>query len=219
MCRTMVGAMSRKLFLIAGLLLAAVALGQEEDEDVLPVHKGEEGLPSVREGDEEYHSRVPPRHMLCDTCAAASFWIHRALKLAHKEKFSKRLKEYDVIETIDDICLPKTFSRTYGIKNINGRHRLSGGGLMGFYHQAPAVGTLMPGQWLNHECRQIQGEFGEDELYDLFWKYHVKNPVDKSDVPFFRDVCIRRLKHCKAEEAADTYDGWKDADRASLEAK
>jgi hypothetical protein len=115
--------------------------------------------------------------------------------------------------------LPKTFSRTYGIKNINGKHRLSGGGLMGFYHQAPAVGTLMPGQWLNHVCRQIQGEFGEDELYDLFWKYHVKKGLEKSDVPFFRDVCIDGLKLCTLQEAPDTYDGWKDAPKETLNAK
>lgn len=206
---------------VLGCLVLVVALvsAVELDPDELPLHPEETGLPSVKEGDEEYHSRVPPRHMLCDACAAAAFWIHRSLKLAHKEKFLKPLKEYEVIETIDDICLPKTFSRTYGIKNIDGRHRLSGGGLMGFYKQAPAVGTLMPGQWLNHECRHIQGEFGEDELYKLFWKYHVKQGLDKSDVPFFRDVCIKQLKHCTLKEAPDTYDGWSEADKETLNAK
>jgi hypothetical protein len=200
-------------------LLFAWSVAASHDEDDIPNYGEEKGLPSVKEGDEEYHSKTPPKHMLCDCCAAAAFWIHRSLKLAHKEKFLKPLSEVDVIETIDDVCLPKTFSRTYGIKNVGGRHRLSGGGLMGFYHQAPAVGTLMPGQWLNHECRYIQGEFGEDELYALFWKHHVKKPVDNSDVPFFRTVCIDRLKHCKREEAADTYDGWKDASEATRNAK
>mmetsp|Transcript_39468 Transcript_39468/g.122083 ORF Transcript_39468/g.122083 Transcript_39468/m.122083 type:complete len:213 (-) Transcript_39468:42-680(-) len=209
---------STTLLTITLAALVVISTSANDDDDV-PLHKDEKGLPSVKEGDEEYHSQVPPKHMRCDACAASSFWIHRAIKLAHKEKFLKRLKEYDVIDAIDDICLPKTFSRTYGIKNINGRHRLSGGGLMGFYHQAPAVGTLMPGQWLNHVCRQIQGEFGEDELYNLFWKYHVKKGLEKSDVPFFRDVCIDGLKLCTTAEAPDTYDGWKDAPKETLSAK
>ena len=178
---------------------------KEVDPEVEDPDHGTEGLAQVTE--EEYHSKVPPKYMRCDACAATAFWIHRSLKLAHKEKFLKKMKEYDVIDVIDDVCLPKTYSRTYGIKNINGKHRLSGGGLKAFYHPVGATGTAMPGQWLNYQCRATQGEFGEDELYDLFWKYHVVKGHEQSDIPFFRKVCIERLKLCTEQQALETYDG------------
>lgn len=205
--------------LVIAAALIAVGSAQPQQEGVPIPNEVADGLPSVKEGDEEYHSRVAPTHMRCDTCSAAAFWIHRALKLAHKEKFLKRLRTDVVYDAIDDVCLPKTFSRTYGIKNVNGRHRLSGGGLKWFYTQAPAVGTLMPGQWLNHMCREIQGEFGEDDLYDMFWKYHVKQALENSDVPFFRDVCIRRMKKCTEKEALESYDDYAGASKETREAK
>lgn len=214
-----------KALLLALAIFLVVRASAEESLHPDPEPVGEEakpntdrevngGLPKVTE--EEHNSKVPPDHMRCDCCSAAAFWIHRSLKLRHKEDFRKKLKEIDVLETIDDICLPKTFSRTYGIKYINGKHRLSGGGLKGFYIQAPAAGTLMPGQWLNHQCREIQGEIGEDDLYDLFWKYHVKLALENSDVPFFREVCIKRLKRCSEKEALESYDGYEKKDQKDI---
>jgi hypothetical protein len=216
----------RNAFLLVGVLLlsACIALGNEEPPaeekakeykpkyvdpdrpDVEDPDHGEEGLPTAT--DEEYYSKVPPKHMSCDACAATAFWIHRQFKLAHKEKYSKKLKLDQIYDLVDEICLPKTYSRTYGIKNINGKHRLSGGGLKHFYSQAPAVGTAMPGQWLNYQCRQTQGEFGEEELYEMFWKYHVVKKHESSDVPFFRQICIKRLKKCTEAQALETYDGY-----------
>lgn len=212
---TMRQPLSRSALLLLLLLALAVALvtapslaraAGSYDEDEEPDHSNEEGLAKTTE--EEYHSKAPPRHMRCDTCSAAAFWIHRSLKLAHKENFMKKLKEVDVIETIDEVCLPKTFSRTYGIKRINGKHRLSGGGLKGFYISGPATGTAMPGQWINHMCRHIQGEVGEEDLYALFWKHHVTKGHEQSDVPFFREVCINRLRKCTEAEALESYDGY-----------
>jgi hypothetical protein len=188
------------------------------DDEHGPVDSGE-GMASIKPGDEEWESKVPPRHMRCDCCAASAFWIHRSLKLAHKEQFLKRLREDEVIDTIDDICLPKTFSRTYGIKTLNGRHVLSGGGLKGFYAPGGASGILGPGQWLNHACREIQGEFYEDGLYDLFWKYHVKEGLEKSDVPFFRDICIKQMKKCTEKEALASYDGYDEKEQKEWTAK
>lgn len=205
------------LILSATLLTAARPKRAANDEaeeptvDEIPQLEGQ-GLPKVEQGDEMYHSKTPPTYMRCDCCAATAFWIHRAFKLAHKERFMKKLKLDKIYETVDDICLPKTFSRTYGIKNIDGRPRLSGGGLKWFYHQSPASGTLMPGQWLNHQCRETQGEISEEELYDLFWKYHVTKGHEKSDVPFFLDVCVKTLKKCSKREAFESYDGIEEGD-------
>lgn len=212
---------SRRLRLLPFVLLLAAGIASSSGvaaaaDDYVEAPPADGGLPSVKPGMEEYESRVPPPHMRCDTCCAAAFWIHRALKLRHKDNFLKKLKEVDVIETIEDVCLPKTFSRSYGIKRIDNRHRLSGGGLKWFYTQAPAVGTAMPGQWMNHECRDIQGELGEDDLYDLFWKTHVlqkgkaKGDEAPSDVPFFKEVCIKRMKHCTKKEAFESYDGYEE---------
>lgn len=179
-----------------------------EDDDAPPVAPPEEGgLPRVKSGDEEYESYTPPEHMKCDVCSAAAFWIHRAFKLRHKDNFLKKLKMVDIIDTVDDVCLPKTFSRSYGIKRINNRHRLSGGGLKWFYTQAPAVGTAMPGQWMNHVCREIQGEYGEEDLYNMFWKYHVLRGHAQSDIPFFRKICVKDMKKCSPSEALESYDG------------
>jgi len=236
----------RSLLIVGVLLAAAVARAQDDgappseaemeemrkrqasmprqgnfddyDEEHGPVDRGQ-GLASVKAGDEEWEAKVCPRHMRCDCCAASAFWIHRSLKLAHKERFMKKLREDVVIDTIDDVCLPKTFSRTYGIKNVNGRHVLSGGGLKGFYASGGASGVLGPGQWLNAACREVQGEMEEDGLYDLFWEYHVKQGLEKSDVPFFRDICIKRMKKCTEKEALASYDGYDEKDQKEWMAK
>ena len=163
---------------------------------------------------EEDYARVSPDHMRCDTCAASVFHIHWKLKKAHKGKFDQPLRESQVLDIIDDACMPRTYATTYGIKDVNGTHHLSGDGLKWFSHQSPPVGTLQPGMWLTDQCRMTQGEIGEDVLYSMFRVYHVQKRIEKSDVAMFRHICIKIRKQCTHEEGLYTYDTYEPSDDA-----
>jgi hypothetical protein len=163
--------------------------------------------------DEEKFSEVAPEHMWCDACAGSLFHIWWKLKKAHRGNFKRILKEYEVMEIIDDACMPRTFATTYGTKKVGDRHHLSGDGLKWFSHPSPTVGTLEPGKWLTAMCREIQGEIGEEELYAMFRHYHVmRGLTEKSDVAMFRKICVNTLKRCTAQQGLETYDGHEEAD-------
>lgn len=164
--------------------------------------------------EEEDNMRVSPDHMKCDTCAASVFHMHWKLKKAHKGEFTRRLRESEVLEIIDEACMPRTYATTYGIKNVNGTHHLSGDGLKWFSVQSPTVGTLQPGMWLTDQCRMTQGEVGEDVIYTLFRIYHVNKAIEKSDVAMFRHICIKMRKQCTQKEAWITYDTYEKEDDA-----
>ena len=165
-----------------------------------------------KQTDEEENARVPPPHMQCDACCGALFHIHWKLKKAHKDNFNKRLKMSEVYGIVDDACMPRTFATTYGIKDVDGVHHLSGDGLKWFSVQSPTVGTLQPGMWLTDTCRRIQGEIEEEVLYELFRFYHVQKALPKSDVAMFRHVCVEKMKLCTHEEGLKSYDTYEPED-------
>jgi hypothetical protein len=167
-------------------------------------------LPELK--DNEKDAFIAPDHMICDTCCGALFHIHWKLKKAHKDNFQKRLKETEYLSVIDDACMPRTFATTYGTKEVDGLHHLSGDGLKWFGVQSPTVGTLEPGRWLTDTCRRIQGEIGEDELYEMFRVYHVQMALEKSDVAMFRHVCVERLKLCTHAQGLKSYDTYEPED-------
>lgn len=162
--------------------------------------------------DEEDAARVSPDHMRCDTCAASVFHIWWKFKKWHEKNPNRRMRESQVLESVDDSCMPRTFATTYGIKKVGDRHHLSGDGLKWFSVQSPTVGTLQPGMWLTDACRVTQGDIGEDLLYEMFRVYHVQMGLEKSDVAMFRDVCVRRRKQCTHEEGLETYDRYEKED-------
>ena len=158
--------------------------------------------------------RVSPDHMKCDTCAGSLFHIWWNFKKKYEKFPNKRLKESEVLELVDDACMPKSFATTYGIKKVGARHHLSGDGLKWFSVQSPTVGTLQPGMWLTDACRQTVGEIEEMQLYEMFRVYHVQMGLEKSDVAMFRDVCVKRRKQCSPEEGLETFDRYEEADNS-----
>jgi hypothetical protein len=179
------------LLLVAALVLAAELPKPTEEEDL---------------------AKVSPDHMKCDTCAGSLFHIWWKFKKWHEKYPNRRMKESEVLESVDDSCMPRSFATTYGIKKVGDRHHLSGDGLKWFSVQSPTVGTLQPGMWLTDACRVTQGDVGEDELYEMFNVYHKQMGLEKSDVAMFRDVCIRRRKQCTEEEGLETYDRFEKED-------
>jgi hypothetical protein len=181
---------------IAVALLAMLALGAE--------------LPKPT--DEEDSMRVSPDHMKCDTCAGSLFHIWWKFKKWHDKFPNRRMRESEVLESVDESCMPRSFATTYGIKKVGDTHHLSGDGLKWFSVQSPTVGTLQPGMWLTDACRVTQGEVGEEVLYEMFNVYHKQMALEKSDVAMFRDVCIKRRKQCTLEEGLATFDRFEKED-------
>lgn len=203
--------MLRTYLLVSCLALMLCSAAESNDENATKNESKQENvLPTPT--DEENIMRVPPDHMKCDACAGSTFHIWWKLKKAHKENFQRYLKESEVLEVIDDACMPRTYATTYGIKKVGSRHHLSGDGLKFFSVQSPTVGTLQPGMWLVDSCRATQGEIGEDELYTMFRVYHVQMHLEKPDVAMFRHICIKLRKQCTHEEGLETYDNYEPAD-------
>lgn len=162
--------------------------------------------------EEEDQMRVSPDHMKCDTCAGSLFHIWWKFKKNYEKFPNKRLRESEVLEMVDDACMPKSFATTYGIKKVGDRHHLSGDGLKWFGVQSPTVGTLQPGMWLTDACRQTVGDIEEMQLYEMFRVYHVQMGLEKSDVAMFRDVCVKRRKQCEPDEGRETFDRYETED-------
>merc|ERR1712002_1030059 len=127
--------------------------------------------------DEEERSPHMPAYMACDACIAVTIQLEKGLKQAHRHlSMTKDLKQWDVIETFENICQYKTFEE-YGVTDHEGKHRLKGPGL------DPTVGaggvSHMGGKWpsrLAEICLEITGEF-EDQEMEIYrtWKTEENN--------------------------------------------
>jgi len=129
---------------------------------------------------EETDSVVLPRRLRCDACRAIAYQMGEGLVAANRpgssyttKKGKKRMKESVYLEAFDKTCRgnkdnPDAGLGGYGIKNVDGRNRLSGPGLP----EADKPGVMMGGsKWpgrLGNKCGELVGEFGEDEIYDAF---------------------------------------------------
>ncbi len=163
--------------------------------------------------DEEEDAKIAPPHMMCDACAASVFHISWKLMKGHKDNFDKKLKLGQVYDIIDEACMPRTYATTYGTKDVDGKHHLSGDGVKWFSHQSPTVGTLQPGMWLVAACREIVGAYDEEGLYEMYRTYRVNMGYkDKADTAMFREICVEKLKRCTPEEGLATYDNYEPED-------
>merc|ERR1712106_44356 len=129
--------------------------------------------------DEEERSQHMPDYLSCDACQAATIQLEKGLSYAHRHvSMKKDIKQWDVIETFENVCEYKTFEE-YGITDHDGKHRLKGPGL------DPTVGaggvSHMGGKWptrLAVICLEITGEF-EDQEMELYrtWKTEDNNQL------------------------------------------
>ncbi|GFU26981.1 marginal zone B- and B1-cell-specific protein [Nephila pilipes] len=121
-------------------------------------------LPIPQLSDEETESNHMPHHLKCDACLAVAYQIEKAFSKEKKKKTT--LKEYDVLEIVENICT-KGFEN-YGLKLVEGVNRLSGPGL----ETERVMGmTQMGGRWptrLQEMCHYYMGEAGELEMYNAF---------------------------------------------------
>ena len=60
--------------------------------------------------DEEERSQHMPDYLACDACQAVTIQLEKGLSYAHRHvSMKKDIKQWDVIETIENICDYKTF--------------------------------------------------------------------------------------------------------------
>lgn len=123
--------------------------------------------------DEERLSQVLPEHLECDVCRAIEFHMPKFFqKLERRRKVSERksyLNEGAYIEAVEMLCSHSTFSG-YGIKEVNGNHRLSGPGTEAA--DTPGVisgGGRIPTQMMDH-CKSLVDDYGEKGIYEHYRK-------------------------------------------------
>nr|XP_042908390.1 marginal zone B- and B1-cell-specific protein isoform X2 [Parasteatoda tepidariorum] len=111
-----------------------------------------------------------PTNLRCDACLAVVYQLYTALFVEQskldKSKKRKSLKEYEILETIENVC-NKNFEE-YGVKQVDGLNRLSGPGLE---TQGVMGMTQMGGRWphrLQEMCHYYIGEAGEFDIYEMF---------------------------------------------------
>nr|KAG5690702.1 hypothetical protein BaRGS_005065 [Batillaria attramentaria] len=116
--------------------------------------------------DEDEHAIHMPRELRCDGCRLAEKFKKVTEKFKHTDK---QFYESDIIEMVDSVCIDKEEKfKGYGMKEINGKRRLSGEGL-----ETKDVPGLQKGggKWpyrLHLMCEQYAGEVGEQEMFDAW---------------------------------------------------
>ncbi len=123
--------------------------------------------------EEEQDSPSVPKGMMCDACIAASWHIFSALSRSHDLAPASAadfpLYESVVFDTLENACYKPGFD-DYGIKAVDGHNRLSGAGLKAKDSAGMIIGG---GKWpgrLQQLCLQIIGDYGEEEVYNKYWK-------------------------------------------------
>ncbi|ESN92496.1 hypothetical protein HELRODRAFT_194214 [Helobdella robusta] len=98
--------------------------------------------------EEESKSRFIPENFRCDACKAVAFQFYTAFDDFNKynKQHKYNIPEYELLDLVDKICDPSTY-KLYGIKEIKGLKKLSGGGLPS--RDVPVVmsgGGMWPGR-------------------------------------------------------------------------
>lgn len=129
----------------------------------LPGDKISLSVPKLSE--EEMNSNHMPDHLKCDACLGVSYQITQGFEKADEKK-GRGLKEYEIIEILENIC--DTAFEEYGVKQVDGVNRLSGPGLEA---QNVMGMTQMGGKWpvrLQQMCHSYVGETEEMKIYKSF---------------------------------------------------
>ncbi|XP_033738265.1 marginal zone B- and B1-cell-specific protein-like [Pecten maximus] len=138
--------------------------GVEESEDK---KSGSLSFKTPTLDDEDAHSLHMPRDLKCDGCRVVAYQLQTKFSEAHKKRPSlKVLPESQIYDITESVCESK-FDK-YGIKEVDGRKRLSGPGL----ETADIPGIMQGGgRWpnrLRETCSMYMGEIGEEEIYEAY---------------------------------------------------
>jgi len=152
--------------------------------------------PTMTEED-QYGYNMPDQYR-CDSCRAVMFHLDEELK--KKQPKSRRLSEWEFVDTFDQICA-NSFEG-YGIKLVNDKNVLSGPALKDDAVLSPGMGAIQMGgdTWkkrLSEICRKIVYEkVGEEEMYDyLYSKFKAGEDIDG------KDFCTKKAKQCSPVSA------------------
>jgi len=151
--------------------------------------------------EEDQYGYVMPDRYRCNACKAVMF--HLDANLRNKQPLSRRLKEWEYTDILDDTC--RGSFEGYGVRLINGENTLSGPGLKQDDQLAPGSGAIQMGgeSWgkrIGEICRKIVFEnIGEDEIYDRFYKTFITKEGDGSGSSLGLNdaLCIQELRHCE----------------------
>ncbi|XP_060084966.1 marginal zone B- and B1-cell-specific protein-like [Ylistrum balloti] len=140
--------------------------GVEESEDK---KSGTLSFKTPTLDDEDAHSLHMPQDLKCDGCRVVAYQLQTKFSEAHQKRPSlKVLPESQIIDITESICESK-FDK-YGIKDVDGKKRLSGPGL----DTADIPGIMQGGgRWpnrLREMCSMYVGEIGEEEIYEAYLK-------------------------------------------------
>ncbi|XP_041363243.1 marginal zone B- and B1-cell-specific protein-like [Gigantopelta aegis] len=131
-------------------------------------------------GEEDAHSPFLPDSLRCDACRIIAHMLYIRFDKQHNKMKSLiekvgRLRESDVMDIIDSVC--EDSFESIGVKEVNGRKRLSGPGL-----ETKDIPGVMQGggKWpyrLRSMCGTYTGDVGEEEIYSAYLE-HRENLVD-----------------------------------------
>ncbi|XP_002737512.1 marginal zone B- and B1-cell-specific protein-like [Saccoglossus kowalevskii] len=168
--------------------MVSFCTGQATSEQTSPT-SGKLSFKTPDLSDEEAHSLHLPTALKCDACRILAYSIRESFDEAHRKRPSlKRLPESDLIDILENKCDQQW--ENVGVKEIEGVKRLSGPGL-----ETSEVPGIMQGggKWpyrINERCGYYVGEYGEDEIYNIY----KKNP-DK----FEKWMCYGKDGDCTAK--------------------
>ncbi|KAL8577631.1 hypothetical protein ACOMHN_020240 [Nucella lapillus] len=162
-------------FLLVLLLSSGGKSEDHDDDDSGTVEqKPPEGMTALKFKaanltEEDQHSMHMPQDLMCDGCKVIAYLATRRLNnVQGRYKKGHRLLESEVIDLFDEVCHNNAAFDGYGVKEVDGKKRLSGEGL-----ETKDVPGVMQGggKWpnrLRQMCEQYVGNLGEDLLYDTF---------------------------------------------------
>lgn len=134
--------------------------------------------------EEEEHSPFLPKFLRCDGCKAVAHLLFSAFDEFNREHRSLRydLPESEILDLTEKACgLANIREQGYGIKDIEGTHRLSGPGLEAEHMPGVIYGG---GRWsarVYEMCGSFIEEVGETSIYDAYRR----NPRTKIELETF----------------------------------
>nr|XP_054773111.1 marginal zone B- and B1-cell-specific protein-like [Lytechinus pictus] len=153
---------------------------EEEEEEEAPPRPPGESLGTINFStpdldDEDHHSPHLPSSLKCDACHILTHMMTERLDKANEKRPSlkKKLPESEIIDIFEELCSDEFHN--VGVKEINGKKRLSGPGSK--IQDTPGI-MQGGGKWpfrMLQMCQSYLGDYEEEELYG----FYLKGKLDK----------------------------------------